>query len=150
MWSADHADDVFQEIYIALFKARDRYDPEKNTWLNYAFMTARHTVQDFFRGKQLIGMEWGRDAEPAMMNAIDEYDAVTRMDTPLLWELETYTLKEQRVLLLIIAGYSQREIASYLSTGEAYVSKIIARLRIRSTPLSSSLHTDSLPLRRAA
>lgn len=149
IWNHRIADDLFQEVYIALFRARDRYDPGKASWLTYSYIIAKGAARDFFRQAPLNGED-----ENGRIESLDQISYEPARDsnvhTPLSWELNKYKLKERKILVLLMAGYSQREIASYLSTDATYVSQLIADLRIKSSPLYSSPHTDSRLMKQAA
>lgn len=149
-WSHNYADDIFQEVYIALYKARNTFDPDKSEWMQYAYQTAKFTVQNFFRDSPLIGVEWVRGHGAQYTDPYEHlYSETTVQSTPLAWELEKYNMQEKKVLILSIAGYSRREIASYLNITERTILRVIENLRIKSSP-SSFLHHMALRNRRQA
>ena len=153
IWSTDIADDLFQEVYIALHRARNLYDPRLGEWKDYAFRKAQFAIKDYFRKAP----NWNRhtneridlvstDAEALPEHAV----GVSYQGTPLEWELERFTEKEQKMILLLIAGYSLKEIAGYLNIGTSYIYHLIENLRIVNSPYSFSHLTDSAQLKQVA
>ena len=153
-WSRDLADDLFQEVYIALHHARRTFDPERATWRMYSFYKAEKAVKEYFRSVAQPGVEWDRSSNTTRyIYSLDHPDAseVEQFDAGLLsWELEPYTERERKIILLALAGYSYKEMSDLLGIGARYIYPLIANLRIKSSPFSTSLHMDTAPWRQAA
>lgn len=149
MWDTQYADDIFQEVYISLHKARERYDETKASWMHFAYIVAEGTVRDFFRSTQLVGKQW--KGELFSTEPLDDKPVgVSHMGTPLSWELQTFPIREQKIIVMLLLGYSLREIANFLNISEHYIYQLIGNLRIMSSPSFSSQATDTQQERLAA
>lgn len=148
-------DDLRQEIIIAVWKASERFDPAKGNWSDYAYQTAFHAVREYYRQHPRIGKKWLRSVDSGFDTVeFDETFGKAYYQEHEHLELTDYlcqlSIKEQRIVMLLLAGYQLNEIASYLNIGHATIYRTIEYLRIKSSSSSFTHHTDSHQLRQAS
>jgi DNA-directed RNA polymerase specialized sigma24 family protein len=149
-------EDVQQEIYIDLLKARKRFDPTKSSWLHFVWVTATFTVRSYFRDYPRAGVKWLRSEKESSYNVPlddlvevpvthDEHEYLTIIDS-----VKDFSPIECSIVIMTLAGYLPREIANYLGIGESFIYHRIANLRIKSSPSFSLHHSVTQQLKQAA
>lgn len=111
------AEDLFQDIWINLIKASDRYT-EKASFKTWLYTIAHHRVIDFYRKQARYGTDQPFDGEDES-NRIDETplslpdDQVQQMETLARFSaaLATLPTEQQAVVLLKQEGFSLQEMA---------------------------------------
>jgi RNA polymerase sigma factor (sigma-70 family) len=137
-------DDIKQEIAIRLWRSRRNYVVDGN-WKSFCLAVSKRAIQSYFREAPRVGVWWNKQAnqsvplEELLYEPAEEesYEALEIKDT-----LARLDRREKTVMLLAIAGYSQKEIADLMHTSENVIRQIVARLRLANSPSSSSLGTD--------
>ena len=150
----EYRDDVRQEIYTALVKARERYRPERGEWRLFAFLNARGAVRDYLRSQIIDGKQWRRktwnpeaeeNGHAVRLVSHDELlyetgveDSHDHLDDDSI--LSGLNPRERFILLCLMAGYNESETARMLSVSLSTVHNTLNRLRLGKLRYLNLLH----------
>jgi len=133
-----HRDELKQEISLALLEARERFDPDKAKWSTYSDLRSRGAAIDWLR-KQIPYTQRNilmLDAPPPgadsdMDNMLDylknSKDDLTEIEVMEL--LDGINERYRKIILWMIFGYQQREIAKKLGLSEDRVWELTKIIR---------------------
>jgi RNA polymerase sigma factor (sigma-70 family) len=135
-YSGPEAEDISQEIMVALVKARKRYRPEKGDWEAYAWKYARGAVRSYYR-EQITsnGVRQGRNGEAVRFVSHDDLLHEPGSED-IHWQLDEedafadLTTRERFIVLCLNAGYTKTEVARMLGINATKVGFILNRLRL--------------------
>jgi RNA polymerase sigma-70 factor (ECF subfamily) len=114
----DPSEDLVQEVFIRLWRYRDRYDPER-PFLPWVFRIARNLLNDFGRGPVKVALDrdlpaHGPDPEEAFQKSL-EADSVRKA-------VLTLPANQRDALLLSRwSGMTYREVGEALECSEGAV-----------------------------
>lgn len=132
-------EDVFQEICVALLRARERFDPSKAKWTTYAVSVAKGVVSSYWRSNVVDGASQGRSRPggKAYRQSFTSYEDLL-IDLGSMQQYEQLELREtvrdidhpryRFIVLALIAGYSRAEIGEMLGINPRRISHYCARL----------------------
>lgn len=145
--TSDHtvADDLFQEIWINLIKARERYE-HRAKFTTYLFRIAHNRLIDYYRSKKsTIPVSYQEDHDPDQLqaNAINQPDKqaeITSNIDNLIILLEKLPEAQREVFLLKEeSGMTLEEIAEVTGTNKETVK---SRLRYAVKKLRAGMRKD--------
>lgn len=133
--SAEDGEDVAQETYLKLWRARHRFDPAKSSGEAWLYTVARNVARDKLRRQRirwLAGLEDLRlepvdDAPTAAVRA--ESRAALRDAQAALLELPD--AQRMALLLAVVAGLETPDIAEVLGKSRGAVEQLLVRARKR-------------------
>jgi len=145
--TSDHtiADDLFQEIWINLIKARDRYE-HRAKFSTYLFRIAHNRLIDYYRSKKsAIPVSYQDDHDPDLLeaneiNQPDKQAEITSNINNLIILLEKLPEAQREVFLLKEeSGMTLEEIAEVTGTNKETVK---SRLRYAVKKLRTGMRKD--------
>lgn len=154
-------DDIRQEIYMALMRARKRYHPERGSWGAYSFRFALGAVRDYFRKTVTgTGAHWQRSrpneegghgaavwlvAHDDLLYETGVEDSHDYLDDHYL--LEPLSDRERFLVLCLNAGYNETEAAKMLGVTPSRVTHMLSNLRLGKLRYLNLLHADTTRVR---
>lgn len=113
-------EDIVQNIFIAFYKAIDRFNEEKSI-KPYLFQIVANELKMFYRKNQkLLPLKEGIIFEKNEENNFFDEKILDRLNN-----------QEKKILLMIIDGYSYQEIAKKFKKSLNTIKSIIRRARIK-------------------
>jgi len=117
-------DDLFQEGWIALITAANKYDAKKGgDFVAYAYYGISRHIRQVIRENVEI-----YDNESPLQGDVGEHDEHEKY-AKLEKAMETLTKREQKILKMYGEGHTQEEIAGELDITQQRVQQIIAAIR---------------------
>lgn len=133
--NTQEAEDAVQEIFLAIWKNADRFDPAKASEPTFVTMIARRRLIDLYRRKERQPHTSGSEEELAMLpgtlSETLEHQADAKLALRVMKDLDE---KERRVILLsVYQGMSHSEISKHtdipLGTVKTYIRRGLQRVR---------------------
>ncbi len=136
----ERAEDLYQELFLRIHRARDRYDPTR-PFAPWFFQIANHLLVDdrrrAFRSHETsTDHDWARSADATSEECIAQREQFNQV-------LEALTPDEQYILLSAkVEGVGYTELADRLGKSVDAVKKIASRatIRLRSSALAEVPH----------
>lgn len=133
-------DDLYGIAFESLTKATYQYDPNYGVSY-YSFMKNEiyHTLQNYtmkenkyrsqvFIPDQIVDDD-GDDLEPSYLVCHDnQYEAVLCKNC-IEHTLQKYSINHRLIIFMILSGYNQMMISTYLKVSQGYISKILHKFR---------------------
>jgi RNA polymerase sigma factor (sigma-70 family) len=129
MVGRDHAGDITQEVFVALWESPDRFDPQQASLRSFLAMIARRRCIDLLRktGRRVANEQRSHCAEPARTPNVDEAALAMMSGERVRSALEHLPVEQRRAVeLAYLHGLTFREVA--VATG---ASEGTAKSRIR-------------------
>ncbi len=133
--NTQEAEDAVQEIFLAIWKNADRFDPSKASEPTFITMIARRRLIDLYRRKERQPKTSGSEEElailPGTLSETLEHQADAKLALRVMNDLDE---KERRVILLsVYQGMSHSEISNHtqipLGTVKTYIRRGLLRVR---------------------
>jgi len=132
-------EELKQEISVALLEARERFDPEKAKWSTYAGLRSRGAAIDFLRRVIPYSQRYILLLDKPV-NIFSEEESETMMDyfthtrddqtqIEVMELLNGINERYKRIILCLIFGYRQNEIAQMLGLSEDRVWQLTKTIR---------------------
>ena len=120
--STDEISDLCQEVFIRIWKSKERIDPEK-PFKTYLFTIARNILIDFFRKKQIETIELENHTETPTKPTVDSSDLREKIA-----QLIQGVSPAQQITYFLhrLDGFSYKEISESLGISEKTVGQRLA------------------------
>ena len=137
--SGYYVDDVVQEVFLTLWRAPERFRPEKGALASFLVMLARTKTIDAVRSNQAWQRRHLRHGEQRKPDGGTEDEVIANASaTELRTALRALPMTERVAIeLAFFGGYSYREVATQLSEPEGTIK---SRIRSGLHRLEAALH----------
>lgn len=136
-----YREELQQEIAVALLEARERFDPKKANWSTYSSLRSRGAAIDYLRKcipyseRNLLILDApirnrGSDeqgTDQMLDYFMSHHDDKTKLEVEEL--LEGISERYKKIILWLVSGYQQKEIAKKLGLSEDRVWELTKTIR---------------------